>query len=274
MIPIFILYDQNMNEIDYPEGITPLDIFVSSIEKERVTESLEGKSGSIDYGAIYKERPIELKFLLKANDTQSYRLLRDELYAVIDEIEYVSETYQIGKRYNVKVDTSFIPERYENNQRFAEAEVSCITTELPFAESIGTTQDIEHSRLRYSDELWSYGMGLSYEDNTKDYSHRQLNFSIFNAGNVSVHPFEQYLKIELENIGKGYRLINETTGDKFEYLGRTTGKFVLDGPNMTMKGLQAFRDTNRQYISLVPGWNYFNQNKAKEVKFDFRYYYK
>src|SRR5699024_8626885 len=219
-----------MNKIDYPKGITPLDIFVSSIEKERVTESLEGKSGSIDYGAIYKERPIELKFLLKANDTQSYRLLRDELYSAVDDIEYVSETYQIGKRYKVKVDETYIPERYDNNQRFAEIEVNCITTDLPFAESVSTTQDIERNGLRYSDELWSYGMGLSYEDNTKDYSHRQLNFSIFNAGNVSVHPFEQYLKIELENIGKGYRLINETTGDKFEYLGRTTGKFVLDGP--------------------------------------------
>src|SRR5699024_2791533 len=153
---------------------------------------------------------MELKFLLKANDTQSYRLLRDELYAVIDEIEYVSETYQIGKRYNVKVDTSFIPERYENNQRFAEAEVSCITTELPFAESIGTTQDIEHSRLRYSDELWSYGMGLSYEDNTKDYSHKKMNFAIFNAGNVGVHPFEQYLKIEFENIDRKSTRLNSS----------------------------------------------------------------
>src|SRR5699024_7530578 len=187
-----------------------------------------------------------------------------------DDIEYVSETYQIGKRYKVKVDETYIPERYDNNQRFAEAEVSCITTELPFAESIGTTQDIEHSRLRYSDELWSYGMGLSYEDNTNN----NMKFAFLNTGKVSVHTYEQYIKIEYENIGKGYRLINETTGDKFEYIGRTTGKFVLDGPNMTMKGLQAFRDTNRQYISLVPGWNYFNQNKAKEVKFDFRYYYK
>ena len=263
-----------MNKIDYPKGITPLDIFVSSIEKERVTESLEGKSGSIDYGSIYKERPIELKFLLKANDTQSYRLLRDELYAVVDEIEYVSETYQIGKRYKVKVDESYIPERYENNQRFAEVEVNCVTTQLPFAESIGTTQDIDKNGLRYSQELWSYGMGLSYESSSQKYQHKGKTFEIYNAGNVGVHPFDQHLNITVDNVAKGYRLLNKTTGEAFEYKGDSTGKLLLNGPNITLNGLQCFRDTNRNYISLESGWNEFEQNMIKNVNFDFRFYYK
>lgn len=275
MIPIFILYDENMDKIDLPKGVIPLDIFISSIGKERELESIEGKSGVIDYGYVYKERDIELKLLLKAKDTQDYRLIRDEVYDILDRIYYVSEEYQPGKIYRVAVDVSYIPERYSsNNQRFAEVEVGCVTVGLPFSESTGTTQDIEENGLLYSQELWSYGMGLLYEDDAQKYTHRAREFSIYNAGNVAVHPFEQYLNIKVRNIGEGYTLINETTGDKFEYTGRNTGDFEIDRSNMTIKGLQAFRDTNRQYISLAPGWNHFNQNKAKLVEFNFKFYYK
>lgn len=274
MIPIFILYDEDMNNLDFPKGVIPLDIFISSIGKERELESIEGKSGVIDYGFVYKERDIELKLLLKAKDTQDYRLIRDEVYDTLDRIYYVSEKYQPGKVYRVAVDNSYIPERYSNNnQRFAEAEVDCVVVGLPFSESIGTTQDIEENGLLYSQELWSYGMGLLYEDEAQKYTHRAREFAIYNAG-IGVHPFEQYLKINMRNIGEGYTLMNETTGDKFEYTGRNTGDFEIDRANMTLKGLQAFRDTNRRYITLAPGWNYFNQNKAKEVSFDFKFYYK
>src|SRR5699024_10230938 len=245
------------------------------IGKERELESIEGKSGVIDYGYVYKERDIELKLLLKAKDTQDYRLIRDEVYDILDRIYYVSEEYQPGKVYRVAVDVSYIPERYSsNNQRFAEVEVGCVTVGLPFSESIGTTQDIEENGLLYSQELWSYGMGLLYEDDSQKYTHRAKEFAIYNAGNVAVHPFEQYLNIKVRNIGEGYTLINETTGDKFKYTGSNSGVFEIDRANMTIKGLQAFRDTNRQYISLAPGWNHFNQNKAKLVEFDFKFYYK
>src|SRR5699024_5227838 len=258
-------------------GITVRDFVVSSVNVEGIYSEVEGRAGTVDYGADFGSRTITVPFYYKASDLHDVPLLRDELFGLVVSSEpfYVREmrrlTYQTGenlfvggKRYLVRVSGNF---DIEQEFKYGFGELVFETVGLPFAESIGTTQDIERNGLRYSQELWSYGMGLSYDDDSHKYTNKKMNFAIFNAGNVSVHPFEQYLKIEFENIGKGYRLINETTGDKFEYLGRTTGKFVLDGPNMTMKGLQAFRDTNRQYISLVPGWNYFNQNKAKEVKF-------
>lgn len=265
-----------MNKLDFPKGVTPLDIFISSIEKERFTEELDGSNAKVDYGSVYKERDIELKLLLKANDTRDYRLIRDAVYDMfsVTDTLYIAEEYQPGKVFHVSVSASYIPERYDNNQRFAEAEMECEIVGLPFSRSIGTTQDIEEHGLLYSQELWAYGMGLEYTKESQKYTHNRLEFSIYNAGNVGIHPFEQDLNIKLGNIGKGYTLINETTGDKFEYDGRTTGDFELKGPNMTMKGLQAFRDTNRRYITLAPGWNHFNQNKAKEVSFDFPFYYR
>ena len=282
MIPIFVLYDENMNKIDLPKGVIPLDIFISSIGKERELESIEGKSGVIDYGFLYKERNIELKLLLKAKDTQDYRLIRDEVYDTLDRIYYVSEKYQPGKVYHVTVDNSYIPERYSNNnQRFAEAEVNCTVVGLPFSESIGTTQDIEENGLLYSQELWSYGMGLEYDEESQIYTHDSDRFYIFNAGNVSIHPFEQELIIDITDVEgsvDSFELINKTTGDVFKVNEKVSydRHIQLDGPNITRNGLQYFRKTNKEYITLAPGYNEFEINKAvkAKVKFDFRFYYK
>src|SRR5699024_339418 len=109
---------------------------------------------------------------------------------------------------------------------------------------------------------------------SQKYQHRGKTFEIYNAGDVEVHPFEQYLSITVDNVAKGYRLLNKTTGEVFEYKGDSTGKLLLNGPNITLNGLQALRDTNKQYITLAKGWNTFRQNQSRKVEFDFRYYYK
>ena len=51
----FTLYDENINEIKYPAG-APLDILVSSIERERYEENIKGIPGPIDYGFDFKEK--------------------------------------------------------------------------------------------------------------------------------------------------------------------------------------------------------------------------
>src|SRR5699024_6753866 len=116
----------------------------------------------------------------------------------LDRIYYVSEKYQPGKVYRVAVDNSYVPERYSNNQRFAEAEVDCVVVGLPFSESIGTTQDIEENGINSEAELWGYGMGLIADDASLIYTHTKNNFMIYNAGSVPVHPFEQQLKITID----------------------------------------------------------------------------
>src|SRR5699024_2048672 len=134
-----------MNEIPFPDGVKPLDIFISSINKERITEKLEGSDVLINYGSSFNEREIKLEMLLKAYDTQDYRLLRDAVYAMFQTSDtlYVVEEYEPGKRYRIAVDESFIPERIQNNQRYANATINCSMVGIPFAESIGTTMDID-----------------------------------------------------------------------------------------------------------------------------------
>lgn len=266
------------------------DFNVSSIELLPTYGSIEGRSGTVDYGADYGSRTITVPFYLRAYDMHDYPLLRDELFALVTSKEsfYIRElrrpsefttcdddyddAYVGGKRYLVRLSNVI---DLDQQRTYGFGELVFETTELPFAESIGTSADIDKHGLLYSQELWSYGMGLSYDEETHKYTHNTSTFRIYNAGNVEeTDPFEMDLKIAIDGINGPYELKNETTGDVFKYTGSNSGKLLLDGPNVTLNGLQAFRDTNRRYISLAPGWNTFTQSQNKKVAFDFRYYYK
>ena len=68
-----------------------------------------------------------------------------------------------------------------------------------------------------------------------------------------------------------------TTGDVLE-INRTENRRHIrqDGINVTVGGVNRFRDTNRRFISLAPGDNRFEITGAifDEVRIDFKYYYK
>jgi len=266
------------------------DFSVSSIELLPTYSSIEGRSGTVDYGADYGSRTISVPFYLRAYDMHDYPLLRDELFSLVNSKDsfYIRELRRLtefttcddsyddeyvgGKRYLVRLSNVI---DLDQQRTYGFGEMVFETTELPFAESIGTTADIDKHGLLYSQELWSYGMGLSYDEETHKYTHNKNTFRIYNAGNVEeIDPFEMDLKITVEGINGPYELKNETTGDVFKYTGSNSGKLLLDGPNITLNGLQAFRDTSRRYITLAPGWNTFTQSQNKKVVFDFRYYYK
>src|SRR5690625_2425617 len=160
-----------MNVMHLPNRATPLDIFISSIQLSRDIRNIEGVDGSVDYGSRYDTRQIDLTVKLDAKDTQDYRLLRDEVYAFfnVNDYFYISERYQKGKRYKVKVTESFIPERH--NKWVSSLDIPLEIVGLPFAESIGTTLDIEENGISANDEMWGFGMGLQSVDETLKYIH-------------------------------------------------------------------------------------------------------
>lgn len=282
---MFKIYDNQMYTIPFPDGAKPLDIFVSSMDKERVTAKIEGVDGLIDYGSTFNERNIELKMLLVSKDTRDYRLLRDKVNSIFSKTDtlYVSEEHQRGKVYKISVDESFIPERIEGNQYYATATINCRTVGLPFAQSIGTTEDIDKDGITSESELWGFGMGLMSEDHSLNYTHEIMSgetFEIYNAGNVIVHPFHQDLKIEITGVttNESFTLTNETNGTNFQYNGilRTVDKVVIDGPMITINGLQDLRNSSKTYIQISEGWNTFSikGTPSAKVKFIFRFYYK
>src|SRR5699024_6177887 len=159
------------------------DFIVSSIELDPHYSEVENRSGRIDNGATYKARTITVPFYIKAHDLHDYALLRDELFSLVVSREsfYIRELrrtkYQAyefvdtnesprndestenkyigGKRYKVRIANVI---ELDQSLTFGEGELGFETTELPFAESIGTSADIDNPELiPLSPDLWTQG---------------------------------------------------------------------------------------------------------------------
>lgn len=283
-------------------GIIVKDFLVSSIPLFPTYSNVEGSDRRLDNGVRYGTRTIRVPFTLRAHDLLDYPLLRDELfnlvldkesfyaremrrakklaYAFVDPSEpaRMDETTDNqligGKSYLVRLQNSFDLQQAEAD---GEGELIFETTELPFAESIGTTQDIQQNGINANDELWGYGMGLIADDESLIYTHTGTGFRIYNAGNVRIHPYEQELKITISNVNASeFTLRNVTNGTTFKVEEEVTGNqtIVLDGPNVTSNGLQFYRKTNKRFIELEPGWNEFELSSNATVAFDFPFYYR
>lgn len=285
-------------------GIWVEDFIVSSIPLEAVYGKVEGSDGNIDYGATYGTRTIRVPFEMRAYDLNDYPLLRDFLFGKILDKQsfYIQEMRRAkmlayafvdtneaprmqegtenkllgGKRYLVRLQNVF---ELEQMLEYGKGELIFETTELPLAESIGTTQDIQLKGI--DNELWGFGMGLEGDEDSLKYTHTGTSFKIYNAGNEAVHPYRQDLKITISNVAGStsyLELKNETNGTLFRVneLVSDSQKIKLDGPNVTSNDLQYLRKTNRKFIELEPGWNSFTVKGATSanVEFDFRFYYK
>lgn len=267
-----------MKELPFPEGVKPLDIFVSSVNKRRLTEEFEGRSGALNFGYDYGERSVDLSLWLEAHDTIDYRLIRNELYAFFDthDVFYIEETRVPSRVLKVTIDESYIPERI--NQTHSSVEISCRTLDSVFWESKYTTLELHDSG--YSATVEKYGLVDNIDDEKAKYRFTENNFTVYNAGNVTVEPESMHLEIFVKNMQSlsGFKIFNKTTRkthDHWKLMG-VARDYSIKGINTTRGGVNVFRDTNRNFINLVPGDNEFvvSGGSFDEIYFDFKYYYK
>ena len=220
-----------MNKLNYPVGVRPLDLLVSSIEKERKEQSIDGVPGVVDYGFNYKGREVKMNFMTEHyHDTFDHRLQRDEIYNLFDSYPflYVSDDTVPSRVLKITIDGSFTPERY--GYWYSTFEVDARITGLPFWQTKYTTQEIEKDG--YSAIVEKYGMADGINVDYLPYKFTSNEFTVWNGGNVTVDYRNMYLKI---NKNKKKLSINRTK--------------VLIGTSNKL------RDTNRKFISLVKGIN-------------------
>lgn len=253
----FTLYDPNMNKVDYPVGVRPLDLLVSSIEKERKEQQIDGVPGVVDYGYNYKGREVKMNFMTEHyHGTFDHRLQRDEIYNLFDEYPflYVSDDTVPSRVLKITIDGSFTPERY--GYWYSTFEVDARVTGLPFWRTKYTTQEIESSG--YSAIVEKYGMADGINVDYLNYKFNYDEFTIWNGGNVTVDPRNMYLKLILTNVTTTGNLTveNVTTGEKFIYKEAISKKnLTIDGTKVLIGTSNKLRDTNRKFISLVKGIN-------------------
>lgn len=261
-------------DLDQAE-IRTRDVIISSPEPVHNFVEIEGKLGISDMGSSIGPRSIEALFRATSKDTPGFSLLRDKIFRLFNSTRqfYFIEKREPGKRWLAKVASSFtLPQR----NVYGNFDVPLIGLK-GVAESIGTTQDIHHDGINSDAALWGFGMGLIAEEGSTDYIHTGSTFRIFNAGDVEVHPFESYLRIVIDQVTGstvGFRLSNVTTGDVFRYVEPLTGTLVIE-KDVRRNDAAALGKTNRQFITLAPGWNEFVVEGATSarVSFDFRFLY-
>src|SRR5699024_4112892 len=156
-----------MKEITLPKGVMPLEIFVGSVAKNRVTEEVDGRPGVVDYGFNYTDRPVSLFLRIKAADAVDFRLLRNEVFATFDvgNAFYVAESDVPSRVLKVVVDESYIPDRL--TEEYADFDINCRTLDSVFWESKYTTLELHDSG--YSATAEKYGLVDNIDDEKVKY---------------------------------------------------------------------------------------------------------
>src|SRR5699024_7084005 len=181
-------------------------------------EEVEGGNGVIDYGTTYGPREITCYYRAQSSSITGFSLLRDEIFQLFrtEKSFYLIEKRERGKRWLVKVANPFaIPQR----NVYGDFEVEFIGLR-GVSESIGTTQDIQKNGINANDGLWGFGMGLEAVDESLIYTHNATvnkPFFIYNAGDVSIHPFEQKFKMTISNVRgstERFQITNLTNGSR------------------------------------------------------------
>lgn len=109
-------------------------------------------------------------------------------------------------------------------------------------------------------EYWQFESGHTVDE--IKYKHNTTSFSIFNGSSDRIMPFPNDHKLIISitiDAPKGFKLVNKTTGETFEYTKKIvkSEKLIIDGVHPSIKGARVGSNTNREWISLVQGYNDF-----------------
>ncbi|MFC3212731.1 phage tail domain-containing protein [Planomicrobium okeanokoites] len=258
-------------------GVTVSDFVVSSIPLLASYGTIEGRHGTVDYGATYGPRTITVPFSVEADELERFPQKRDELFAFLVD----SESYYIREL------------RRANHHNYAFAKTHEVARDLPDTGNQLSTEKSYLVRLQNTfnlEQMLTSGEGeLVYETTELPFGESGIvkktftgtQFRLLNEGDVNIHPFIQHLKITIRNVtgsNSYFELENTTTKKKFVVNERIDNihKVVMDGSVVTRNSLQFLRNTNREFIELASGWNDFRIYGATSATVDveFKRYYK
>ncbi|MCU7356522.1 phage tail family protein [Enterococcus dispar] len=252
---------------------------VECIEFERKAPALNveyqefsGSNGSREVNSSFKSFVIEVKLFMEFKNMYDYQLKETELYAFLfdDNNYYIVTDREPGKRYLVR----------PNSVDLEDLGIRYATYSVAFNVFKGCSESLSTTLKAFSlDETWQFSQGLVSED--YEYTHQTSRFTIFNAGDFTIDPRENYLKIKIEGMSDGnLAVFNATTGERFIYRGSLNSvsgeTLTLDGVYPLKNGIHCGIDTNHGLISLVPGENKIEISNVSRIKtsWDFRFLYK
>ena len=276
--------------------VNPVDIIYDS-------ENVRGRPGRNRTDRYHGVRKLQLTMWLNANSETETIFLRDELAAILDDVEdfYIYEQVSKGYEFELPGETSFKmsidqlqwhPHMYKrwrveriNNDGIewngyrGKRVIEFETSNLPYAETPFTSLDVQSMGQSWLDGRLAWQLGIAdWNNGLPSYTFTSNAFTVKNGGNVKVDPRCMPLKITLEGtFGSSVTIRNNTTGEVFTYNGPLTASdtLVLDGVSFLKNGAHITGSTNKKLVSLAKGNNNFSitGGTVASISFEFPFYY-
>ncbi|WP_049319246.1 distal tail protein Dit [Mammaliicoccus sciuri] len=234
------------------DGLMYLDFKEEDVESRINLQEISGVDGGLLSPISFAPFNLILRFVYSGVDVTDYHLLKKQLRSVLYSRTpfYIVHSDMPGMKYAVVTDSTAVEDLYGRNGEF---EIT-FTVYKGYSESLYETDEYDKTS-----DKWQFGNGLLVNDDIK-YKHNTTSFKIFNGSSDTIAPFPHKHKLIIKinvNAPKGFKLINRTTGDVFEYKKAITKskQLIINGVYPTIDGKRVGIDTNHEWLSLAPGYN-------------------
>ncbi|MEX6267745.1 phage tail domain-containing protein [Staphylococcus saprophyticus] len=234
------------------DGLMYLDFKEEDVESRISLQEISGVDGGLLSPISFAPFNLILRFVYSGVDVTDYHLLKKQLRSMLYSRTpfYIAHSDMPGMKYAVVTDSTAVEDLYGRNGEF----------EITFTVYKGYSESLyETNQYDKTSDKWQFGNGLLVNDDIK-YKHNTTSFKIFNGSSDTIAPFPHRHKLIIKlnvNAPKGFKLINRTTGDVFEYKKTITKskQIIINGIYPTIDGKRVGIDTNHEWLKLTPGYN-------------------
>lgn len=234
------------------DGLSFLEYEEEGVETRVTSTEVQGVDGVLMSLNTFGPFNLILRFFHRGADVKDYRLMKQQLRGMLHRRTpfYVVHSDMPGIKYAVYCEENSIT---NIGHKYGTFEVT-FTVYKGYSESLYETNQYDKTS-----DKWQFGNGLLVNDDIK-YKHNTTSFKIFNGSSDTIAPFPHRHKLIIKlnvNAPKGFKLINRTTGDIFEYKKAITKskQIIINGIYPTIDGKRVGIDTNHEWLTLAPGYN-------------------
>lgn len=242
--------DINIKLTDIP-NLKFLDFIEEGVEVKANTTEVNGTDGVLMGPNSFGPFNLILNFSFKGQDTKDLRLIKQKLRGLLFRREpyYVWHSDLPGKKYAVYCTE-------DGNESLTNSFATFAVTFVVFKGYSESLKETDQFSLSSGD--WQFEGGVLADEDIK-YKHDTTSFNIYNGSSDVINPLLRHKFKLLINIDapKGFKIINKTTGDVFEYK-----KAIKNNQRLTINGVHPFInnkrvgiDTNWQWLTLDKGFN-------------------
>ena len=229
-----------------------LDFKEEDVESRINLQEISGVDGGLLSPISFAPFNLILRFVYSGSDIKDYHLLKKKMRSILYTREpfYIVHSDMPSMKYAVITDSTAIEDLYGRNGTF----------EVTFTVFKGYSESLyETDKYSNTSDKWQFGNDTVINDDIK-YKHNSSEFKIFNGSSDTIAPFPHRHKLIIKinvDASNGFKLINRTTGDVFEYKKSITKnkQIVINGIYPTIDGNRVGINTNHEWLTLSPGFN-------------------